>query len=196
MSFRSRPSPRSSHFEIRLILALVCPPRAALDQAIDSITGGWDVRLYWMCSCRTPRANDGGRLSIRETEDIFQAEPFSTSSARKDCKRRHGPAELPSFPAAPLPGRDRRAFARGRRLADPWHLREDPERPGRARKGRGRRSREEGRALGSYRPPLRYLILTTGAYHSYFGHDEWAMNAPGLKRIIDATEIRKRILLA
>jgi NADH dehydrogenase len=44
--------------------------------------------------------------------------------------------------------------------------------------------------------PYDYLILPTGAYHSYFGHDEWAMNAPGLKRIIDATEIRKRILLA
>ncbi len=44
--------------------------------------------------------------------------------------------------------------------------------------------------------PYDYLILTTGAYHSYFGHDEWAMNAPGIKRIIDATEIRKRILLA
>ena len=44
--------------------------------------------------------------------------------------------------------------------------------------------------------PYDYLILATGAYHSYFGHDEWAMNAPGLKRIIDATEIRKRILLA
>ncbi len=41
-----------------------------------------------------------------------------------------------------------------------------------------------------------YLILATGSYHSYFGHDEWAMHAPGLKRIIDATEIRKRILLA
>ncbi len=41
-----------------------------------------------------------------------------------------------------------------------------------------------------------YLILATGSYHSYFGHDEWAMYAPGLKRIIDATEIRKRVLLA
>ena len=41
-----------------------------------------------------------------------------------------------------------------------------------------------------------YLILATGSYHSYFGHEEWAMNAPGLKRITDATEIRKRILLA
>ncbi len=46
------------------------------------------------------------------------------------------------------------------------------------------------------RLPYDYLILATGSYHSYFGHDEWAMHAPGLKRIIDATEIRKRILLA
>src|SRR5271166_5202659 len=44
--------------------------------------------------------------------------------------------------------------------------------------------------------PYDYLILATGSYHSYFGRDEWAMQAPGLKRIIDATEIRKRILLA
>jgi NADH dehydrogenase len=44
--------------------------------------------------------------------------------------------------------------------------------------------------------PYDYLILATGAYHSYFGHDEWAMHAPGLKRIIDATEIRRRVLLA
>src|SRR6516164_3246353 len=41
-----------------------------------------------------------------------------------------------------------------------------------------------------------HLILATGSYHSYFGHNEWAVHAPGLKRIIDATEIRKRVLLA
>jgi NADH dehydrogenase len=46
------------------------------------------------------------------------------------------------------------------------------------------------------RLPYDYLILATGSHHSYFGHDEWAVHAPGLKRIIDATEIRKRILLA
>lgn len=40
------------------------------------------------------------------------------------------------------------------------------------------------------------LILATGAQHSYFGQDHWAPVAPGLKRIIDATELRKRILLA
>jgi len=41
-----------------------------------------------------------------------------------------------------------------------------------------------------------YLILATGATHSYFGHEEWAKYAPGLKSIEDATEIRRRVLLA
>src|SRR6195256_6569506 len=41
-----------------------------------------------------------------------------------------------------------------------------------------------------------FLVLATGATHSYFGHDEWAEVAPGLKRIEDATRIRRRILIA
>jgi NADH dehydrogenase len=41
-----------------------------------------------------------------------------------------------------------------------------------------------------------YLILATGATHSYFGHEEWAPAAPGLKRIDDATGIRRRLLVA
>ncbi|HJP58247.1 MAG TPA: NAD(P)/FAD-dependent oxidoreductase [Gemmatimonadales bacterium] len=41
-----------------------------------------------------------------------------------------------------------------------------------------------------------YLAVATGANHSYFGHDEWAPFAPGLKTIEDALEIRRRILLA
>ncbi len=41
-----------------------------------------------------------------------------------------------------------------------------------------------------------YLILATGARHSYFGHDEWEKLAPGLKSLEDAVEIRRRILLA
>jgi NADH dehydrogenase len=46
--------------------------------------------------------------------------------------------------------------------------------------------------------PIAYdqLIIATGATHSYFGHDEWAEVAPGLKRIEDATRIRRSILLA
>lgn len=40
------------------------------------------------------------------------------------------------------------------------------------------------------------LIVATGARHYYFGHDEWERYAPGLKTLEDATEIRRRILLA
>jgi NADH dehydrogenase len=41
-----------------------------------------------------------------------------------------------------------------------------------------------------------YLVIATGAAHSYFGHDEWAECAPGLKYIEDATRIRRSILVA
>ena len=44
--------------------------------------------------------------------------------------------------------------------------------------------------------PYDTLIVATGARFSYFGHDDWAANAPGLKSIDDATEIRRRILIA
>lgn len=46
------------------------------------------------------------------------------------------------------------------------------------------------------RIPYDYLVLATGATHSYFGHQEWAPLAPGLKSVEDATEIRRRVLLA
>lgn len=41
-----------------------------------------------------------------------------------------------------------------------------------------------------------YLVLATGATHSYFGKEDWAPLAPGLKSVEDATEIRRRVLLA
>jgi NADH:quinone reductase (non-electrogenic) len=41
-----------------------------------------------------------------------------------------------------------------------------------------------------------YLIVAAGATHAYFGHPEWEEIAPGLKTIEDATEIRRRVLLA
>ncbi len=44
--------------------------------------------------------------------------------------------------------------------------------------------------------PFDYLILATGATHSYFGHDEWREPAPGLKTVEDAIEIRRRVLVA
>ncbi len=44
--------------------------------------------------------------------------------------------------------------------------------------------------------PFDYLVLATGAEHAYFGHDDWAQFAPGLKSIDDATLIRRRVLMA
>jgi putative oxidoreductase len=44
--------------------------------------------------------------------------------------------------------------------------------------------------------PYDFLVLATGATHSYFGKDHWAPYAPGLKRVEDAIEIRRRILTA
>ena len=46
--------------------------------------------------------------------------------------------------------------------------------------------------------PISYdrLIVATGARHSYFGRDEWAAHAPGIKTIDDATAVRRKILLA
>lgn len=49
---------------------------------------------------------------------------------------------------------------------------------------------------GEHRVPYDYLILATGARHAYFGKDEWEPVAPGLKKIDDATGIRRRILVA
>jgi NADH:ubiquinone reductase (H+-translocating) len=46
------------------------------------------------------------------------------------------------------------------------------------------------------RVPYDILILATGAQHAYFGHDDWAAHAPGLKRVDDATYLRRRILVA
>jgi NADH:ubiquinone reductase (H+-translocating) len=44
--------------------------------------------------------------------------------------------------------------------------------------------------------PYDYLILACGAQHAYFGHEEWEANAPGLKTLPQATEIRRRVLEA
>jgi len=54
------------------------------------------------------------------------------------------------------------------------------------------------RVLLSDGGPIDYdsLIVASGARFSYFGHDEWAPHAPGLKSVDDATEIRRRILIA
>jgi len=50
--------------------------------------------------------------------------------------------------------------------------------------------------LGDREIPYDQLVLATGASHSYFGRDEWAPYAPGLKRVDDATAVRARLLAA
>ena len=44
--------------------------------------------------------------------------------------------------------------------------------------------------------PYDFLVLAAGATHSYFGHEEWSLHAPGLKTLNDAIDIRRRVLLA
>jgi len=50
--------------------------------------------------------------------------------------------------------------------------------------------------LDDRRIPYDILIVATGARHAYFGRDDWERVAPGLKKIDDATDIRRRILMA
>ena len=54
---------------------------------------------------------------------------------------------------------------------------------------RERRVVMDGRSV-----PYDYLVVATGAAHSYFGRDDWAPYAPGLKRVDDATSMRRRLL--
>jgi NADH dehydrogenase len=49
---------------------------------------------------------------------------------------------------------------------------------------------------GSRKYDYDYLIVAAGARHSYFGHDDWESRAPGLKSLDDATELRRRWLMA
>src|SRR6266852_902247 len=50
--------------------------------------------------------------------------------------------------------------------------------------------------MGERSVPYDYLVLATGAHDNYFGHPEWENDAPGLKSVVDAISIRRKILLA
>jgi NADH dehydrogenase len=50
--------------------------------------------------------------------------------------------------------------------------------------------------MGDRSVPYDYLVLATGAHDNYFGHPEWEQNAPGLKSIVDAISIRRKVLLS
>lgn len=57
-------------------------------------------------------------------------------------------------------------------------------------------TRSRNVTTAEYSIPYDYLVLATGATHSYFGKDAWAPHAPGLKGVQDALEIRRRLLTA
>jgi hypothetical protein len=98
--------------------------------------------------------------------------------------------------AVAVPGGDRGLVAGRNRLADPTHLAAATERDGVDGGGRGRRPHRRFVETSAGPISYDYLVVATGATHSYFGHDDWAEFAPGLKRIEDATRIRRSILLA
>ena len=50
--------------------------------------------------------------------------------------------------------------------------------------------------IGEQRVAYDFLIVATGAHHSYFGHGEWEKFAPGIKTVFDALAIRQQILSA
>src|SRR6266849_7487384 len=50
--------------------------------------------------------------------------------------------------------------------------------------------------MGDRSVPYDYLVLATGVHDNYFGHPEWEHDAPGLKSIVDATSLRRKILLS
>ena len=138
-----------------------------------------------------PTAHRHRRRGLRRPER--RARP-----GRRACRRhRHRPAQLPSLPAAALPGGDRRPVAGADRLADPRHPAPRGQRPAScwARSRRSTRSAAPSRSRIAPSPTT-ISCLATGARHSYFGHDDWESVAPGLKKIDDATGIRRRILTA
>lgn len=58
------------------------------------------------------------------------------------------------------------------------------------------RGTREVRLESGHRLPYDWLVIATGARHSYFGRDDWATHAPGIKSLEDATAVRRRVLLS
>ena len=126
---------------------------------------------------------------------LYAAQNLAPEPVRRGHARR--PAQLPPVPAAALPGRDGRPSPGD--IAQPLRsiLRKHRNTTRPARRGGRPRSRP-AQVLIADGGPIDYdtLVVATGARHAYFGHDEWAPFAPGLKSIEDALEIRRRILIA
>ena len=121
------------------------------------------------------------------------------AGARAGAHHPGRPPQPPPVPAAAVPGRDRRACPRPT----------SPRRCATSCAGSATSTVLMGEVVGDRRRRARacaladgdaldydYLLLASGATHAYFGHDDWAPHAPGLKTLDDALEIRRRMLPA
>ena len=111
-------------------------------------------------------------------------------------------AQSSHLSAAALPSGDRGSRARRDRRADPSARGEAKESHGDAGRSHGRRfecplgRRVSYPASGAHKIAFDFLIIAAGMQPSYFGHDEFARYAPGLKNLSDAETIRTKILSA
>ena len=120
--------------------------------------------------------------------------------AAQGAGARHGArsSQPPPLPAAAVPGRDGNAVAWRYCVADPVDPAPRAKHARPARRGPRDRSHDAARHAGGRvrRSSTTILIVATGTSHTYFGHDDWATYAPGLKTLEDALDIRRRILVA
>ncbi len=128
-----------------------------------------------LADCPRPRRSPARAFDVtvidRHNYHLFQPLLYQVATAGLS------PADI----AAPIRGilRGQKQYHRGSGRRSPASM------------SRNREVVAEGRRI-----PFDYLVLATGAQHAYFGHDDWAPYAPGLKTIDDATYLRRRILLA
>ena len=139
-----------------------------------------------------PQAADHHRRRLRRDQ------PRQAAPRRADRHPAGRPAQLPPVPAAAVPGRDGGAVAGGHRVPDPADLPLAAQRAASCSATVDRIDLANRQVCGGdVCVDFDYLAVCVGATHSYFGKDEpWRQLAPGLKDLDDATEIRRRVLLA
>ena len=142
---------------------------------------------------RAPPAPSRRDRRRRVRRPVCRARASPGRRRRGDARR---PAQPPPVPAAALPGRHRRPVAGRDRAAAALDLPQAANTTVLLGEATGI---DPGRARRSFRrgpPPYDTLIVATGARHATSATTSWAPFAPGLKTIDDATEMRRRILIA
>ena len=108
---------------------------------------------------------------------LYAAQALRRAAVRCDAGR---PPQLPSLPAAALPGRHRRPLAGRHRLAAALRVAAAAQHPRAARRGAGYRRRPAGACCSATAgSTTTLLIVAAGATHHYFGHDDWASTRAG-----------------